>query len=83
MRAVRARAWVTEDRRLELDLPAGVPVGPVEVLLLFGNPAPGEEQRSGLPAHTVAFGAWSEPDELEDPVAYVRALRRRIEERSV
>jgi len=54
MRALKLNAYITPDHRVELDLPADVPEGEAEVILLL-NDAP-ENQPDSLRAFTERLG---------------------------
>ena len=50
MQALRIDANVASDHTVTIKLPSDVPVGPPEVILLYGNPAPGIESGGNGPA---------------------------------
>ena len=69
MASITLTATITEDRHLEIDLPADVPVGPVEVVVrpLKSSPETGTNpRREELRAKFIAAGLMS-PEPYADP----------------
>ncbi len=82
MYAVRARGRVTEDRRLEVEMPPEAEAGEVEVIVLYQVVANPPSVAAEQPEGDVEFiGMWADREDMQDPVAYVRELRRRAEKR--
>lgn len=85
---------ITEDGKLEIELPEGLPAGEVEVMLQVGKQSEVEDDDAPLtpeeiaeliipkpvPAHLIVGGGW-EHKGIEDSVEWVNNLRRKEEQR--
>lgn len=84
-RTIVVRTDILPDRRLRIQVPKDVPVGPAEIVLTITP-----ERKSLLgPRGTAAelarsplFGIWADREDIEDSRAYARQLRAQAERRS-
>lgn len=81
MVAVKLKGQVTADRRLVVELPAGIAPGAVEVIVLHEAPAKAPKRRTRRTTHP-AFGVWAHRKDITDSAQYAAQLRRQIESRS-
>jgi hypothetical protein len=83
MIAVKLKAMVTKDHRLELTLPPSVPAGEVEVIVLHLEPPPSgrNRERKQPPTFHPAVGMWADREDIGDTVMFVSQLRHRLETR--
>jgi len=83
MIAVKLKGTVTKDHRLELNMPASVPPGEVEVIVLHPEPPPRPRLRGGAQPATIhpAAGIWADREDIGDTVTFVSQLRHRLETR--
>jgi hypothetical protein len=83
MIAVKLKAMVTKDHRLELTLPPSVPPGEVEVIVLHREPLPScrNRGRTQPPTFHSAAGMWADREDIGDTVTFVSQLRHRLETR--
>ena len=74
---------IAPDRALRLTLPASVPLGPAEVIVVVA-PIKTDEPAKGTANDLAAsplFGLWRERTDLPDSVTYARQLRAQAERR--
>ncbi len=74
---------ITPDRTLRLTLPASVPIGPAEVIVVVA-PVKADEPANGTANDLAAsplFGLWRERTDLPDSATYARRLRAQAERR--
>jgi hypothetical protein len=80
MLAVRVKGQVTEDRELIVKIPDDLPPGPVEVIVLREEVKRRRGVKRRAEVHPL-FGMWADRPDMDDPVQFVTALRRKIERR--
>ena len=75
VKTVNLTADVPPNREVHIILPADVPVGPAEIVIVVAS-------RASAPAHTLGdlrrsefFGMWRERDDIGDSVEFARRLR--------
>ena len=83
MIAVKLMGTVTKDHRLELTIPASVPPGEVEVIVLHPEPPPRSRVRARKqpPCVHPAAGIWASREDIGDTITFVSQLRQRLETR--
>ena len=83
MLAAKLKGMVTEDHRLELTLPASIPPGEVEIIILHPERPgkPKERARKSDPYVHPAAGLWADRKDLDNSIAFVSHLRQRLETR--
>jgi hypothetical protein len=80
MDSVILKGVITTDGRLEVDLPADLPPGPVEIEIRqtkVTGVSLGELLESGL------VGLWADRTDIEDNAEFARNLRRRASRRAL
>jgi hypothetical protein len=70
MRSIHTRAHIDEDGRLQLSVPANLPPGPVDVVIVFDS-APPAPRRSLRELRKLGAEVW----EGIDPQEYISRLR--------
>ncbi len=78
------RSKVQADRRLEIQIPKDVPLGPAEVVVLIFPEQP-EVARKPLTAgdllRSPLFGLWKDREDIGDSLEFARKLRAEAEQR--
>jgi len=79
MIAVKLKGMATRDHRLELTIPASIPPGEVEIIVLHPEPPPRPRVRGRQHPPTVhpAAGIWADREDIGDTVTFVSQLRHR------
>ncbi len=79
MQPIVLKGIITEDGRLELELPPDLPPGPVEVEIR------GQDVR-GITGQEILdsefLGMWADRKDITDSVEFARELRRRAQQRN-
>jgi len=85
MRTIVIRTDILPDRRLHIQVPKEIPVGPAEIVLTITS----EQKRPSGPTGTAAelarsalFGIWADRKDIGDSLTYARRLRTQAERRS-
>jgi hypothetical protein len=73
IRAINLKADIPENRELHLTLPADVPAGPAELLLVVSSPT--KTGTMGEFLQSEFFGMWSTRNDIEDSEQFARLLR--------
>jgi hypothetical protein len=83
MLAAKLKGIVTADHRLELTVPASIPPGEVEIIILLPEQPkkPKGRARKLDPNVHPAAGLWADRKDLNDSIAFVSQLRHRLETR--
>jgi hypothetical protein len=79
------RTDIHPDRRLHIQVPEDVPVGPAEIVLTITperNKRPDPRGTAADLAHSPLFGIWADREDIEDSLAYARQLRAQAERRN-
>ncbi len=71
METLRMHAVVGEDRKLTITLPAGIPSGPVDIVLLV-SPSPSQAPPRSLAGY---YGIGRDLQTAQDPQEHVNELR--------
>ena len=83
MIAAKLKGTVSQDHRLELEVPPSIPPGKVEVIILYL--APPEKRKKRAPKLTPhvhpAAGIWADRTGIGDTIAFVSQLRHRLKTR--
>ena len=84
VKTLSLRSEVQADRRLEIQIPEDVPLGPVEVVVVI-FPEKLETARKPLTAgdllRSPLFGLWKDREDIEDSIEFSRRLRMEAERR--
>lgn len=84
VRTLTVRTQIPSDRRLLIDVPADVPTGPVEVVVVITTSRTEMPVLAGTAAdmaRSPLFGLWAHRDDIGDSMEYARQLRLRAERR--
>jgi hypothetical protein len=75
VRTVNLNADIPPDRELRITLPADVPVGPAEIVLVVSTSDRSSGQTLGDFEHSEFFGMWRDRSDIVDSVQFARGLR--------
>lgn len=78
MNTIILHGVITEDGRLEIELPKDLPAGKVEVII---RPESVEGVRLGDIVDSELAGLWADREDIQDSGEYARELRRRASRR--
>lgn len=78
MNTIVLHGVITEDGRLEIELPKDLPAGKVEVII---RPESVGGVRLGDIVESELAGLWADREDIPDSVEYARELRRRASRR--
>ena len=81
---VSIRSEVQADRRLEIQIPKHVPLGPAEVVVVIFPEQPGVARKpltAGDLLRSPLFGLWKDREDIEDSLKFARRLRAEAEHR--
>lgn len=84
MIAAKLKGTVTQNHRLELEVPPSIPPGDVEVIVLHLPPSDKSKTRPPRldPQVHPAAGIWADRMDIDDTVACVSQLRHHLETRT-
>lgn len=82
MVATKLRGKITKEGRLEVDVPAEIEPGAVEVILLHDTPAKLPRQGARKKATHPAFGIWADLPDGVDSAEIAAQLRKKVETRN-
>jgi hypothetical protein len=74
VRTLNLNAEIPPNRELRITLPADVPPGPAEIVLVVSSPASGVSTLGEF-AGSEFFGMWKERSDILDSVQFARQLR--------
>ncbi len=80
MFATKLKGQITPERKLVVDIPAGVAPGAVEVILLQDTSVKVTRRQTRRKSGHPAFGLWAKRPDLTDAAAFAAQLRQRIEQ---
>ena len=75
VKTINITADVPPNREVRLTLPADVPVGPAEIVVVVASRAVAPARTLGDLARSEFFGMWRDRPDLEDSIAFARRLR--------
>lgn len=82
VRTVSLSADIPPDRELRITLPADVPVGPAEIVLVVSSSDRSEAPSLGDFKNSEFFGMWRDRSDITDSVQFARELRSEAWKRS-
>ena len=74
-RTVNLKADISPDRDLRITLPADVPVGPAEIVLVVSSPDRSSGRTLGDFENSEFFGMWRDRSDITDSVQFACELR--------
>ena len=75
VKTISVTTEVSADHEVRITLPADVPVGQVEIVLVVVPKEPAVHHTFGELADSEFFGMWRDRDDIEDSVEFARRLR--------
>lgn len=75
VRTLNLNADIPTDRQLLISLPADIPAGPAEIVLVVSPTQSSQSRTLGEFAASKFFGMWSERRDIADTESYARQLR--------
>ncbi|MFQ5812618.1 MAG: hypothetical protein ACE5I2_05435 [Anaerolineae bacterium] len=78
------RSKVQADRRLEIQIPKDVPLGPVEVVVVIFPEQPGAARKpltAGDLLRSPLFGLWKDREDIGNSLEFAHKLRAEVEQR--
>jgi hypothetical protein len=75
VRTVNLNADIPPDRELRITLPADVPVGPAEIVLVVSSSDRSNGRTLGDFKNSEFFGMWRDRSDISDSVQFARGLR--------
>jgi len=84
VRTLSLRSEVQADRRLEIQIPQDVPLGPAEVVVVIFPEKPGAARKcltAGDLLSSPLFGLWKDREDIGDSLEFARKLRTEAEHR--
>ena len=75
VRTVNFNADILPNRELHILLPADVPTGPAEIVLIVSSPAVSAASTLGELADSEFFGMWRDRADIKDSLEFARDLR--------
>ena len=75
VKTLNFKANVTGNRELHITLPADVPLGPAEIVLVVSSSAPSTPPTLGGFLNSEFFGMWRDRTDITDSSEFARDLR--------
>jgi hypothetical protein len=75
VRTVSLNADIPPDRELRITLPADVPIGPAEIVLVVSSPGSSAARTLGDFKDSEFFGMWRDRSDIVDSLQFARELR--------
>jgi len=75
VKTVNLNADIPPNRELRITLPADVPTGPAEIVVVVSSPTPSSGSTLGDLADSEFFGIWRDRRDIEDSLQFARTLR--------
>ena len=78
------RSEVRADRRLAIQIPRDIPLGPAEVVIVIFPEKPGTARKpltAGDLLRSPLFGLWKDREDIENSLEFARTLRAEAEQR--
>ncbi len=75
VRTVKIEADVSNDREVNITLPADVPLGPAEIVVIVRSRNGDQRHCLGQLAKSEFFGMWRDRTDIPDSAEYARRLR--------
>jgi len=75
MRTISLNAEIPDSRELHLNLPADVPVGPAEIVVVVSSRNEAALSTLGEFAESEFFGIWADREDIHDSAEFARQLR--------
>ena len=86
MKTLNIKINIPPDRKLLVDLPKDIPIGPAEIVLVVSPGNDASKIQKGITAREILnspiFGAWKDRKDITDSLEYARKLRLDAERRS-
>ena len=82
MKIINLNTEILPDRELRLTLPADVPTGPAEIVLVISAPSRPNASTLGELANSEFVGIWRDRPDIEDGAQFARTLRSKGWKRS-
>ena len=75
IRTINLMTEVLPDREVRITLPADVPLGPAEIVVVVASRAGATVPTLGDLLHSEFFGMWRDRTDIDDSVEFARRLR--------
>jgi hypothetical protein len=75
VRTLNLKADISPDRELRITLPADVPVGPAEIVVIVSSHDRSSGRTLGDFENSEFFGMWRDRSDITDSVQFARGLR--------
>ena len=75
VKTLNLNADIPASRELHITLPADVPLGPAEIVLVVSSSAPSTPPTLGALLNSEFFGMWRDRADITDSFAFARDLR--------
>ena len=75
VKTIHLSTEISPDRELRITLPADVPPGPAEILLVISSSAQTSAPTLGDLANSEFIGIWRDRSDIDDSVQFARTLR--------
>jgi hypothetical protein len=75
VRTLNLNADIPPNRELHITLPADVPLGPAEIVLVVSSSAASTQSTLGTLADSEFFGMWSDRTDITDSFEFAREIR--------
>lgn len=75
VKTVNLNADIPPNRELHIALPADVPTGPAEIVVVVSSPTRPSASTLGDLANSEFFGIWRDRSDIEDSFQFARTLR--------
>jgi hypothetical protein len=86
MKTLSIKTNIPPDRKLLVDMPKDIPIGPAEIVLVISSEKEASKVQKGMTARELLnspiFGAWKDRKDITDSLEYARKLRLDAERRS-